>query len=77
MVVSSVPGNSVELRSRVATLRKELASTTESYYAAKRVKRGTEVSELLRRRSKLIRELFRAQSECFLAMRVEAAETVH
>lgn len=61
-----------ELRARIGQLRHELALTTERYHAAKKSGQADQVILLLRKKSSLIQQLFRTQSELLLVLRSDS-----
>jgi hypothetical protein len=65
----AVDGPASDLRARITALRRELATTTQSYQAARRTRRGDQVVLLLRKRSAVMQQLFDAQRELILQFR--------
>ncbi len=64
------------LRSRVAQLRLELASTTEAYRKASARHDSQAAIPLLRNRSFLMRQLLESQCELLLALRDDPVQPV-
>ena len=62
-----------ELRVRISELRRDLTATIDEYHSAKRSGRSERVVQLLRQRSKLVRQLFELQSSLLMAYRAESA----
>ena len=64
----------LDLRARIAELRRELALTNQSYQAARRNRRVDQVVVLLRKRSVVMQQLFDAQRDLIVRLRSEIEE---
>jgi hypothetical protein len=71
-LLESVPVG--DLRAKIVQLRHEIATTTVAYRAAHKHGQAEQVTQLLRQRSTLIRELFQTQSRLLQSFRLDVAE---
>ena len=63
MTLTTEMPNISELRDRIHELRKEIEIVTLAFRIAKEKRRSEEVTQLLRKRSELTRDLFQTQSD--------------
>lgn len=70
-VSSPTPAAGADLRARIASLRHELTLTNQSYQSARRDRHVEEVVRLLRKRSRVLQQLFDAQRDLIVQLRTE------
>ena len=77
VLASSLPSDPLRsLRVRVSELRQDLLSTTAAYRKAAAIHNSEQAISLLRKRSRLMRELLETQCQLLLNLRTQTAEAL-